>query len=276
MVLWDVDHKDATDITHPLSISNVGHVLREGVPANRVFALSSEMLNKTPFIFNMPVFNHHLYRQFEDPAAQVTSGLVYAAATGEKFGLKSYVPAETPVKKVTLSNSRERRLVLGAINNIFTTLSAPPQLLTLAVQTADELMMNAVFDAPCRKAADGSLEYYKRKLERSDDFPLVDREQIELELAFCRNYFAIQVRDQFGSLKTDAVLQYIRRDYETTAYKAREGDPGAGLGVYGILQSGLSLLFSTKELDKTEVTVFVPIVKSMKTFRKSFRFFGFL
>jgi hypothetical protein len=154
--------------------------------------------------------------------------------------------------------------------------AAPPQVQTLAVQTTDELIMNAVFDAPFKKDSGGAGNFYRRPIERNQDFPLTGREEVEIELAFCKSYFAIQVRDHFGSLKKDAVLQYIRRDYETTAYKAQDSDPGAGLGIYGILQSGLSLVFASKEGEKTEVTIFVPVIKSMKAFRSAFRLFGFL
>jgi hypothetical protein len=271
-VFWDVDHPDATQISHPLSISNVGQVVGSVCQPGRVFVISSEALNKSPFIFNMPIFNHHLYRQYGDPAAQVTASLAKAAMTGVPFGLDRYVPSGVDPKRIVIKNSGERRKVLEAIERIFTTLTAPANLLTLAIQATDELIMNGVFDAPCR----GGVDYYRRKTDRSQDFTLEPKEHVELELAFCKSYFAICVRDQFGSLKRDTVLQFIRKDYEQTEYKVREGDPGAGLGIYGILQSGLSLIFASRANQKTEVILLVPVVKSMKAFRSGFRFFSFM
>ena len=71
-------------------------------------------------------------------------------------------------------------------------------------------------------------------------------------------------------------MSYIRRNYEKQDYKMRDTDPGAGLGLYGVLQSGLSLLFITRPASRTEVILFFPVLKSFKNFRTSFRFFSFI
>lgn len=271
VIFWDVDHPDAIEISSPLSISNVGQVLRGVIDSERVFAISTQALNQTPFIFNIPIFNHHIYRQFEDPSALLVSLLVKACRNRSPFGLQNYTPEGTVPRKIVLKNSKERRPVCDAIANILVKAAIPDQLNNLATQAVDEMLMNAIFDAPVR-----GTETYKRKLDRASEFNLSGRETVEVEFANVPGYFAICVRDSFGSLKKDSVLQYIRKDYEKSEYKVSDKDPGAGLGVYGMIQSGLSIVFCARTNIKTEVMLFLPQVTGMKGFRKGFRFFSFI
>ncbi len=275
VIFWDVDHPEAIEISSPLSISNIGQVLRGVVPAEQVFVISTNPLNSTPYIFNLPIFSHHIYRQFEAPAPQLASFLVKACKSkAGAFGLVNYLPEGQAPRKITLKHSRERRAVIEALSKIMEKAGIPTQLNAIATQAVDEMLMNAIFDAPIRGSNN---ETYRRKVDRAADFVLKDREMVEIEFANCEGYYGICVRDQFGSLKKDSVLQYIRKDYEKTEYKVKEGgDPGAGLGIYGILQGGLSLLFAARANNRTEVMLFLPQVTGMKNFRKSFRFFSFV
>lgn len=271
VVFWDIDHPGAIEVSSPLSISNIGNVLRGNLDASRIFVITNEPLNSTPYVFNFPIFGHHLYRQYGGPAPHLYSYLVKACRDKFPHGLEYFMPKGVQPKTIVLKNSRERRALSEAILNILTNASTPPQVAQLASQATDELLMNAIFDAPTQGG-----ETYKRKLERNSEFDLSPREQVTLQFANSPGYFGICVRDQFGALKKDLVLGFIRKDYEKQEYKVKEDDPGAGLGVYGILQGGLSMLFACQPNHFTEVMIFLPQVTSMKQFRQQFRFFSFV
>jgi hypothetical protein len=271
VIFWDIDHKDAAEVSSPLSISNVGNVLRGTIESERIFVLSTQPLNTTPYVFNIPIFGHHIYRQYAHPAPQMYAALVRACRDNSPFGLAFYLPKNNVPKKIVLKFARERRALVEAIQNLLTKANLPPNLCSLASQATDELLMNAIFDAPYQ---DG--KHYKRQIERSADFELKGRESVELEFSATAGFIGICVRDNFGALKKDVVLGYIRKDYEKQDYKVKEDDPGAGLGVYGILQSGMSMLFACKPNVRTEVMIFIPAVTSMKQFRTQFRFFSFV
>ncbi len=181
------------------------------------------------------------------------------------------MPPSTQIRKIVLKKSAQRKAVIGGMHNLLSKTGTPPQLIQMAIQTTDEILMNAIFDAPFSGDC-----YYQRKTERNKDFNFTEKEYVELDLAVGPGYLAICARDQFGSLKKESVLAFIRKNYEKQEYKIKEDDHGAGLGIYGILQSGMSLLFCSRPNTKTEVTLFIPIVKNMKTFRNSFRFFSFI
>jgi hypothetical protein len=273
VVLWDVDHSGALEGKHPLSIRAVGQeLIQEAINPSRVFTISAKPLRELPHLFNMPVFAHHITRQWDEAGPAIVSWIARACFMTEPLGIEKYLPPDTPVQRIALSRSSHRRAATEAVTKIFTTRGCPPRLVSMVAQAADELMMNALFDAP----VDGTGSAYRRATPRKDDFELAGREVVTLEMGATPSYFAVSVTDHFGSLRKENVMGFIRKDYENTNYRPRVGDPGAGLGIYGMLQAGLSLLFVSKPEHATQVILFFPVVTNFKAFRTSFRFFGFM
>src|SRR4051794_33174341 len=64
VVFWDVDHPSAIVALHPLSIQSVTSVLQKHGKAERTFVVSDNPLNTMPYLFNVPSFNHHIYRRY--------------------------------------------------------------------------------------------------------------------------------------------------------------------------------------------------------------------
>ena len=105
---------------------------------------------------------------------------------------------------------------------------------------------------------------------------MIEKEHVSVELAETEDYIGICVADKFGSLKKSLVLKFLGKDYQSTEYVPRTDDPGAGLGILGIIQSGLSLLFVSKPGVRTEVMLFFPRSPNYKQFKMGFRFVSLL
>src|SRR5690606_17614161 len=125
-----------------------------------------------------------------------------------------------------------------------------------------ELVMNCIFDAP----VDDKGVQFKKHLDRSQNLVLSSHEAVEIQIAFSDQYFGICVADQFGTLKKETVLRFIRQDFKNSEFKM-EGEKKGGLGLNGIIQSGLSLLFICRPKVRTEVMLFFPRVKNFRDFR---------
>lgn len=269
LVFWDIDHKGAIDVGHPLSIGRIGQVLQENMKGpQKVFLLSDESLNKQSFMFNLAVFSHHICRQYDDPAPELTARTVMGVLNPRGFGIKNLLPEGQEIKSVRLKESQERGSLLNEIQKWLDDEKVNPQLVTLAVQATDEMLMNAIFDAPMEGAS-----YYRRKEPRNKHFPLKEKEQVDFAYGQTADYMIISCRDRFGSLKKSLLFGSIRRDYEKLDYTPPEKDLGAGLGIYGILQGGLSLTFVAEPNISTEVILVIPKLKSMKAFRSASRAF---
>lgn len=271
---WDVDHKNAIDVGHPMSIGRIGQVLEEYKNPRRVFVLSDNPLNKTPFLFNLNAFSHNIVRQYDSPAcAKVVASAI--ERPGHKVTVDAFLNDKLPGAKIEMRSqqllaSNERPIIVGQFQRYLGGIDLNPQIASLAVQGADELMMNAIFDAPCKNG-----NYYRRKEPRNSEYPLLDQERVAITYGVTDDWVVFSAKDQFGSVRRNSLLGSIRRDYEKLEYTPPEDDHGAGLGIYGIIQGGLSITFTGKANESTEVTLLVPRLKSFKAFRTAFRFFCF-
>ncbi len=260
VVIWDCDQTD--------SVIAIGEVLIRWVNPMRVFAVTDKPLNTYKEIFRVPAFAHHLIRRYESPGPILFSKIVLAATIPYAFGLERFLPAGTAVQRVTLKKSTQKAAAIAAVDSVLQRQSVTPRLAILASQAVDELIMNAVFDAPLGKDGKPS----KRNIPRDADFPLLMDEEVILSMADAREYFAIQIADPFGSLDKGTVLRFLRQDFQAGAYNPNTSDKGAGLGLHGIIQSGLSLLFVSRPGIRTEVTLFIKKAETFKEFREGFRF----
>ncbi|MGZ3687998.1 MAG: hypothetical protein ACXWP5_15335 [Bdellovibrionota bacterium] len=260
MVFWDAED--------PRSLDNYEELIQRQVAPVKVFALTDGPLNEYQHLFKKKIFGHHLYRRFLDPAAFLYGRLATASITPHPFGLLRYFPADTKSQKIQLTRSTQKGAAVAAVQNYLKKVKVVSRLAAQVAQAADELLMNAIFDAPTLPGGEPS----RRQLARSADFELKGRDIVELEIASTPELMGISVADQYGSLKKEAILGFFQKDYQEEAYKVRREDPGAGLGLYGISQAGVSLLFVSKPGLRTEVMIFFPRTENYKDFRSGFRF----
>jgi hypothetical protein len=260
LVLWDAEDSDR-------SIAMSEALGKHSAPV-RVFAVTSQHLNAYAHLAKAPVFSHHFFRRYEEPSPTLYARLVGAAMHPAPFGLDRYFPETAEVSNLRITRSGQKRAAVDAIQAFFVKQNVNSRLAALVAQACDELIMNAVFDAP---VLPNGLPM-RRGTDRAVDFELIEQEHVNLQMASSDDYVGICVSDQFGSLKKSVLMNFLSKDYYDENYEVRKTDPGAGLGLHGIVQSGLSLLFLCKPGVRTEVMVFFAKGASYKTFRAGFRF----
>ena len=272
IVIWDVDHPGALEKDHPFRLEAVRSVLGRNISSDRVFAVGHQMPNTIPELFRQGGFSHYLLRRFDGPAIEIVSRLAMASISPYPFGLDLYLPKDATIQKILLDDSGKKDAAAQAVGNVLAKKGVPSRIAARVASAVDEMIMNAVFDAPVNERGDR----YRKQQDRGAKFKLADRERVELHFGITSSYAAISVQDQFGSLKQDAVMSFLKKNYQNESYTGREDSAGAGLGIYGILEGGLSLLFLSQSRLCTEVTLFFPLLKSAKEFKEGFRFFSFV
>lgn len=273
VLFWDVDHPKAHIPTAPTSVQALSQrLLRVKPHFDRIFVASDKPLLELEHSTHLPVFGHHVIRKYDEPFPSIISRVVKAATLPDPFGIAKFAAPDTPVRKIVLTETRHRSATVEALQNLYAKKGLPAAIVSNIAQSIDELLMNAIFDAP----VDAHGFTYRKSMDRASNLKLKGRESITLELAESPDHIVISVSDQFGSLEKEAVMGFIRKDYEHENYRSKANAVSSGLGVYGLAQSGQSLLFMSKPGERTEVMLFVPFTKSMKAYRNSFRFFGFI
>lgn len=257
IVYWDLDD--------PLNIDVVNTVVTRFVPPTNIFAVGGQELNQIQGLkTTSELFNHYMSRRYSDPAAEIYPKVVRATTDSRPFGVDRFFSKASKSQKITLKRSGHKAAAVEAVQNYVIKNGLNTRLAALVAKATDELIMNAIFDAP------GAF-FSNSKTDRSEDFPLKDREQVEIEIASCNEYYGISVADNFGTLKKEVAIKFLMQDFTTKAYTPTAFG-GAGLGLHGVVASGLSVIFVSKPGVKTEVMLFFPRGKNYKEFRSGFKF----
>src|SRR6185295_12028559 len=215
---------------------------------------------------------HHLQRRFQAPAPELYTRLVVAALTPQPFGVSRYFAKGTAIQKINLKRSSHKNAAVEALNSFLTKRGVTSRLAQLAAQATDEMIMNAVFDAP----VDALGRRVRKEMDRNLDFELRPEKGVDIEIACGDEYTGICVADAYGSFQRSLLMGLLKKDYAERAYVVRAEERGAGLGVHGLIQAGLSILFVCRAGRRTEVTVFFPNSKTYKDFKAGPRFLSIL
>jgi hypothetical protein len=260
LVLWDA--------ANPEKYQRIGEVFPKYVRAERVFALTDQPLTSYPHLASEPAWGSHLLRRFPDPAIHAFVRLLHAALSPEPRTLERFFPRETVPTRITLKRSTHKHAAIEAIQNHLQKRGIRGRMAALIAQATDELILNAVFDAP----RDENRSPFRYALSRDSDFELNEREQVEVELASTEGYLGVSVTDRFGSLDRATVLESLLQ----RRVKVGEGDEDGHLGLAKVLQSGLSLAFTGKRGECTRAMLFCPEAENYRAFRAGFHFLGVL
>jgi hypothetical protein len=180
----------------------------------------------------------HLVKDPGDRELGITSEKL---VTGDLFGLEKYLAAGARVGERVVSNDREKRAAIAEVSAWAEATGARPPIVHRLASVIDELLMNALHDAPRESKPVISLtDDNRRAVVRwgSDDQTL-----------------AISVSDGFGALRQRDVIDHVRRarDDRGRPNPATTDEPGAGLGLYLVLANVASLIVNVDPGRQTEV-----------------------
>jgi hypothetical protein len=247
-------------------------VLSKYAKPSLCFAVTDEGLSDRPELIKYPFFGNYIQRRFADPAPTFYSKLVGANIRPELDGLKPYFVHDTKINRIEIKRSSHKSMAIEALQKTLTNRGIKGRLATLVAQGVDELILNAIFDAPY-STQDQTRP--RHKSSRDLEFEMTGQDIVVVEMAASDQYMGICVIDQYGSMSAQTVYQGLK-PYLTNA--PFEPDPfkglSSGFGFGGILQSGLNLKIACQPGKRTEVSIFFPVNGSFKEFRGSFRFFS--
>lgn len=275
-VFWTVGEPELNDTSHPFFIGAVEEILAGQVDAARVFALTAKPIHNYQAMFEkFPTmksrFQHNIIRRYPAGSEILYSRLLEYCSAPEPSGLQKLFDPTTKIHKLSLKNSSQKNSAVQALEQTLLKTGFDGRIASRIAQATDELLMNAIFDA----AQDKSGIATRQMLDRRTHFVFGQNEPVGMEFALNQEYFGICVTDHYGSLKRETLFKFLHQNYQDKDYQLRKYGPGAGLGLYGIVAAGLSLLISCKPGKRTDVAVFFPRVKSYRDFRSSFQFTAF-
>ncbi|MDQ3365761.1 MAG: hypothetical protein M3680_10075 [Myxococcota bacterium] len=168
--------------------------------------------------------------------------------TGDLFGVEKYLPPGTPVHYARLRDFDGRGRAIDTVLGYAEEAKMRRQVRTAIGQVCEELLMNALYDAPVD--ADGKpifadVDPHARRGTRSP-------RPVSIRYAATDTLFAVAVRDRFGRLAKNTVLSYIEKCIHSPNQIDRK-TYGAGLGLYLVANAAATYVVNVAYGIATEV-----------------------
>lgn len=183
------------------------------------------------------------------------------------FGLDQLLAAGD-IHRVVVASYPEKLACIAQITELATRVGVRRKYREAIEHCVDELLMNALYDAP----VDAAGRPLREQLPPTKIVLEGDR-RVLVQYACDGTRFFIAVRDAFGRLERETVLRYLDKclHSEQQIDKPREGG-GAGLGLYMIASSSSQLYFRVQPGALTEATC----IFDLKAPRQTLEGFGFV
>ena len=165
------------------------------------------------------------------------------------FGAEKYLLWGTELHAITVRRGSQRSELVGRIAEHVRAIGQSARVASAAMLVTDELVSNAVHNAPI----DSRGAHYRRDSARDVEIELDPRHEVRVRWGCDARYLAIEVRDQFGSLDRETILGSLCRT------EVREAGGGAGMGVSLTYRSCDHLVFNLAPGRQTEVIALIDV-----------------
>lgn len=204
--------------------------------------LGSASADQVPKILNMGAVTNLLVHPMPILAEELT-------ITAEKlirndiFGAEKYLLWGTDIKETIITRASQRGDLVHALSAEIKSRGQSARVASMAMLVADELISNAVHNAP----RDEHGVFYRRELPREKDLELDERHQVRYRWGCDARYLAVEVTDSFGSLDRDTILGALAKS------NVRDSGEGAGMGISLAYRSCDHLVFNLAPGKRTQI-----------------------
>lgn len=161
--------------------------------------------------------------------------------------------------ELEIAGSADRDGALRRVQELVLGTSVPRRIAEMYGELCDELIMNAMYDAPVDDA--GQPKY---AFDRKSTVALLPAERPTLRCGVDGTKVVLQIRDPFGRLRRDHVVNGLARGFEG---EMDSSHGGAGLGMLVCHNTATSLFYDVHRDRSTEVTAMLELDLSLREIR---------
>ena len=192
--------------------------------------------------------------------------------SGDVFGLDKYFAWGAEVTDFELSGTRDKEAALDRVTAFAESLRLTKRLSSTLCTVADELVTNALYNAPMSR--EGAPRF--AHLHRNEPVMLEPGEQVVMQLCSDGRRLGISARDPFGSLQPQRVLEYLVKCLRRGSDQVDDKEGGAGLGLYFIFDAAAHFVVNVAPGSSTEMIGLIDIAtgfRGIASRSKSFNLF---
>jgi hypothetical protein len=252
------------------AIQDTVGMFSDKINANAIHFLSSSPPEQVGYLIQSPIFGHYVLRNYIVPkeAGEHYGRIVKSSINQQTFQMSAFLRPGAKIQNIKLHSTSQKQEAVEAIKTYLQAAQFNSRMATLISNAVDEILMNAMFDAPIDELGKTTLA----QTLRSTVFPLEGKSAVEMNVGYDGVYVAISAVDHFGSLDKAKLMKHISRNYTDEEYKIKSAVAGAGIGLATVFRSGGSFYFVSENRVKTEVTVFFKKTDNYREFKDQFRF----
>jgi hypothetical protein len=168
------------------------------------------------------------------------------------FGAEKYLLWGTEMHTHTITRGSQRSKLVERLAEDVKARGQTPRVASMAMLVADELISNAVHNAPIH--GDGTR--FRKDIPRDVEVELADHEAVRLRWGCDARYLAVEVSDQYGSLDRDTILGALAHQ------EISESGAGAGMGIALAYRSCDHLVFNLSPGKRTEIIALIDVRSS--------------
>jgi hypothetical protein len=174
----------------------------------------------------------------EDFDPSTLAAMANRVRTGDVFGVEKLMAPDTPVQAVLCEYS-QRTLCRARVVAYASQHGVPRRLYAAIEQCVDEMLMNALYDAPVDETGKHVFAGVPVRTRVSQKLAT----NIVVQYACDGTHFAVAVRDGFGSIERDTVLRVLHKCLHA-AQKIDKKAGGAGVGLYLMVNASSAVYFN--------------------------------
>jgi hypothetical protein len=179
------------------------------------------------------------------------------------FGIEKYLSPDSQLKHHTIRGSSDRDICNKKVQDWVEACGLGKNIGRLAYGVCEELLMNAIYDAPVA----GGRKHYD-EMERHENRTLAVDEWAMLRYGIDGRLFAISISDPFGAFARDKWFSYLRkalkRDDSEALIDTKKS--GAGLGLFKMLYSSHAVVCNVDPGKLTEVIILISLNHPVRDF----------
>ena len=165
------------------------------------------------------------------------------------FGVEKYLLWGTELHTHTLTRASQRAHIVQQLAEAVRARGQSARVASMAMLVADELISNAVHNAP----VDDAGAHYRKDVPRDVEIELDGKHAVTLRWGCDARYLAIEVGDQFGTLDRETILRSLAKN------DVRESGAGAGMGISLSYRSSDHLVFNLAPGKRTEIIALIDV-----------------
>jgi hypothetical protein len=167
------------------------------------------------------------------------SAMTTRIIAGDIFGLEKMLSWGTLLHSQLVGDYQEKSLCISQISEFAELMGVRRKYREAIEQCVDEMLMNALYDAPVDEQGKPIFSEIPTKTRIS----LRVEQKVVVQYACDGKQFAVSVRDAFGTLERNTVLRYLYKCLHSEQQIDRKVG-GAGLGLYLMVNSATTVYFN--------------------------------